>query len=36
MGSGDEFAVLLPDFCTVEAQATAGRIRRAIEEAKIG
>lgn len=31
---GDEFAVLLPDFSTEEAAATAERIRCAIEEAK--
>lgn len=35
-GSGDEFAVCLPDFSTEEAQATAERIRRGIEEAKPG
>jgi diguanylate cyclase (GGDEF)-like protein len=35
-GSGDEFAVLLPDFSTEEAQATAERIRFAIEQAKPG
>jgi diguanylate cyclase (GGDEF)-like protein len=33
-GSGDEFAVLLPDFSTEEAQATAERIRVAVEKAK--
>jgi len=35
-GSGDEFAVLLPDFSTEEAQATAERIRSAVERAKPG
>jgi len=35
-GSGDEFAVLLPDFSTEEAQATAERIRFAVEQAKPG
>jgi hypothetical protein len=35
-GSGDEFAVCLPDFSTEEAQATAERIRREIEEARPG
>jgi len=35
-GTGDEFAVLLPDFSTEEAQATAERIRRAIEAGKFG
>jgi diguanylate cyclase (GGDEF)-like protein len=35
-GSGDEFAVCLPDFSTEEAQGTAERIRRGIEEAKPG
>src|SRR5712664_2996595 len=35
-GSGDEFAVCLPDFSTEEAQVTAERIRRGIEEAKPG
>jgi diguanylate cyclase (GGDEF)-like protein len=33
---GDEFAVSLPDFSTDEAQATAERIRYAVEEAKPG
>ena len=33
---GDEFAVLLPDFSTEEAQATAERIRSAVELAKPG
>jgi len=33
---GDEFAVFLPDFSTGEAQATAERIRNAIELAKPG
>lgn len=31
---GDEFAVCLPDFSTEEAQATAERIRRRVEEEK--
>ena len=35
-GAGDEFAVCLPDFSTEEAQATAERIRRGVEEAKPG
>jgi len=35
-GSGDEFAVCLPDFSTEEAQVTAERIRRGVEEAKPG
>jgi diguanylate cyclase (GGDEF)-like protein len=35
-GAGDEFAVCLPDFSTEEAQATAERIRRVVEEAKPG
>jgi len=35
-GTGDEFAVCLPDFSTEEAQVTAERIRRGIEEAKPG
>ena len=35
-GSGDEFSVCLPDFSTEEAQATAERIRRRVEEAKPG
>ena len=35
-GSGDEFAVCLPNFSTEEAQATAERIRRGVEEAKPG
>jgi diguanylate cyclase (GGDEF)-like protein len=35
-GSGDEFAICLPDFSTEEAQATAERIRRGIVEAKPG
>jgi diguanylate cyclase (GGDEF)-like protein len=33
---GDEFAVSLPDFSTEEAQATAERIRRGVEQAKPG
>jgi diguanylate cyclase (GGDEF)-like protein len=33
---GDEFAVLLPDFSTEEAQTTAERIRYAVEQAKPG
>jgi diguanylate cyclase (GGDEF)-like protein len=33
---GDEFAVILPDFTTEEAQVTAERIRREIENAKLG
>jgi diguanylate cyclase (GGDEF)-like protein len=33
---GDEFAVMLADFATEEAIATAERIRRAIEQAKAG
>jgi len=33
---GDEFAVCLPDFATIEAQATAERIRSAVEEARPG
>jgi diguanylate cyclase (GGDEF)-like protein len=33
---GDEFAVLLPDFSTEEACATAERIRRDVEKAKLG
>lgn len=33
---GDEFAVALPDFSTEEAQATAERIRFAVEQAKPG
>jgi len=33
---GDEFAVFLPDFSTEEAQATAERIRCAVERAKPG
>jgi diguanylate cyclase (GGDEF)-like protein len=33
---GDEFAVSLPDFSTEEAQATAERIRLAVEQAKPG
>jgi len=35
-GSGDEFAVCLPDFSTEEAQVTAERIRCAVEQAKPG
>jgi diguanylate cyclase (GGDEF)-like protein len=35
-GSGDEFAVCLADFSTEEAQVTAERIRRGVEEAKPG
>jgi len=35
LGSGDEFGVLLPDFCTEEACATAERIRRAIERSNL-
>lgn len=35
-GSGDEFAVCLPDFSTEEAQVTAERIRRGVEDAKPG
>jgi len=35
-GSGDEFAVCLPDFSTEEAQATAERIKFAVEQAKPG
>ena len=35
-GSGDEFAVCLPDFSTEEAQVTAERIRRAVEQATPG
>lgn len=35
-GTGDEFAVSLPDFSTEEAQVTAERIRRGVEEAKPG
>jgi diguanylate cyclase (GGDEF)-like protein len=33
---GDEFAVVLPDFSTEEAQVTAERIRAAVEQAKPG
>jgi diguanylate cyclase (GGDEF)-like protein len=33
---GDEFAVCLPDFSTEEAQATAERVRNAVEQAKPG
>ncbi len=33
---GDEFAVLLPDFSTNEAQATAERVRSAVEAARPG
>lgn len=33
---GDEFAVVLPDFSTEEALATAERVRKVIEEAKAG
>lgn len=33
---GDEFAVCLPDFSTVEARATSERIRCAVEQAKPG
>jgi diguanylate cyclase (GGDEF)-like protein len=33
---GDEFAVILPDFTTEEAQVTAERIRLEIENAKLG
>jgi diguanylate cyclase (GGDEF)-like protein len=33
---GDEFAVSLPDFSTIEAHATAERIRSAMEQAKPG
>ncbi|HET6145509.1 MAG TPA: GGDEF domain-containing protein [Candidatus Acidoferrales bacterium] len=35
-GSGDEFVVLLPDFFTDEAKATAERIRRSVEHSKPG
>jgi diguanylate cyclase (GGDEF)-like protein len=35
-GAGDEFAVSLPDFSTEEAQVTAERIRRGVEEVKPG
>jgi diguanylate cyclase (GGDEF)-like protein len=35
-GSGDEFAILLPDFSTNEATATAERIRKAVEDSKLG
>jgi diguanylate cyclase (GGDEF)-like protein len=35
-GSGDEFAVLLPDFSTNEAKATAERIRSSVENSKPG
>jgi predicted signal transduction protein with EAL and GGDEF domain len=35
-GSGDEFAILLPDFSTDEAKATAERIRSAVEASKPG
>src|SRR5206468_2327685 len=35
-GSGDEFAVLLPDFSTDEAKATAERIRSSVEYSKPG
>ena len=35
-GSGDEFAVLLPDFSSSEAQGTAERIRAEIEREKPG
>jgi diguanylate cyclase (GGDEF)-like protein len=35
-GSGDEFAVLLPDFSTNEAKATAERIRSSVEYSKPG
>jgi diguanylate cyclase (GGDEF)-like protein len=35
-GSGDEFVVLLPDFSTDEAKATAERIRRSVEHSKPG
>jgi len=35
-GSGDEFIVCLPDFSTVEAVATAERIRSSVEQAKPG
>jgi diguanylate cyclase (GGDEF)-like protein len=34
--AGDEFAVLLPGFSTLETQATAERIRVDIEQAKLG
>ena len=33
---GDEFAVCLPDFSTMEGQATAERIRSAVEQARPG
>jgi diguanylate cyclase (GGDEF)-like protein len=33
---GDEFAVILPDFTTEEAQVTAERIRVEMEKAKLG
>ena len=33
-GSGDEFAVLLPDFSTDEAKVTAERVRNAVENGK--
>jgi diguanylate cyclase (GGDEF)-like protein len=33
---GDEFAVILPDFTTEEAQVTAERIRAEIENARLG
>jgi diguanylate cyclase (GGDEF)-like protein len=35
-GAGDEFALCLPDFSTEEAQVTAERIRRSVEESKPG
>jgi diguanylate cyclase (GGDEF)-like protein len=35
-GQGDEFIVLLPDFSSEEAFATAERIRRAVENARLG
>jgi diguanylate cyclase (GGDEF)-like protein len=35
-GSGDEFAILLPDFSSDEATATAERIRKAVENSKPG
>jgi len=35
-GSGDEFAVFLPDFSTEDAQATAERIRSSVEQNRPG